>query len=104
MRDFIRDRFLKNTNRYDGLNQFSRHGILHGVFDDFGEELNFMRVITILDLLCFIIGLKGARVSMFAPEDTDESRKLASQYIALQEKSSFPPAEIPARVLTLFTN
>ncbi len=104
LRDFMRDRFLKNTNRYYGLNQFNRHGILHGVFDDFGEELNFMRVITILDLLCFIIGLKGARVSMFAPEDTDESRKLASQYIALQEKSNFPPAEIPARVLMLFTN
>jgi hypothetical protein len=103
LRDFIRDRFLKNTNRYDGLNQFNRHGILHGVFEDYGEELNFMRVITILDLLCFIITLRGAHVSMFAPAETDDSRKLASEYIALQEKSKFFPAEIPARVLALFT-
>jgi hypothetical protein len=102
LRDFIKDRFLKNTDRYDGLNQFNRHGILHGVFDDYGEELNFLRVITILDLLCFIIGLRGAPVSMFSPENTDESRKLAARYTDLQLKSEFPPLELSARVIALF--
>ncbi len=84
LRDYMRDRFLKSISRFDGLNQFNRHGILHGVFDDYGEELNFLRIITLLDLLCFIIGWRWGGVSVFAPEDTEASRDLASRYLKLQ--------------------
>jgi hypothetical protein len=36
-RDFVRDRLLQNTDRYVALNEFNRHGILHGIFEDFGQ-------------------------------------------------------------------
>jgi|SRR5581483_319167 len=81
-RDFVRDRLLENTKRFIGLNEFNRHGILHGLFDDFGQAINFLRLITLLDLLCFCIGMTEG-VSMFAPAPTLESSKLAAAYSAL---------------------
>jgi hypothetical protein len=40
----VRDRLLQNTDRYVGLNEFNRHGILHGVFENFGQDINFLRL------------------------------------------------------------
>lgn len=77
-RDFVRNRLLENTDRYAGLNEFNRHGILHGIFENFGEDINFLRLITLLDLLCLSIGLAEG-VSMFAPPDTQESLRLAAE-------------------------
>ena len=78
-RDFVRDRLLQNTKRFVGLNEFNRHGILHGLFDDFGQAINFLRLITLLDLLCFCIGMTEG-VSMFAPGTSPESAGLAALY------------------------
>ena len=102
LRDFMRDRFLRNTDRYDGLNQFNRHGILHGVFDDYGEDLNFYRLITILDLLCMMIGIKFGGVSFFAPENTLESIKLAAHYKTLIPKDLPEAWPLPVSVMRLF--
>ena len=90
LRDFMRDRFLRNTRRFDGLNQFNRHGILHGVFDDYGEDINFLRIITILDLLCFIINLRSPTISFFAVEITDASDALAKEYLSYNPESNKP--------------
>jgi hypothetical protein len=83
-RDFVRDRLLENTDRYVGFNEFNRHGILHGTFENFGQDINFLRLITLLDLLCFSIGLIEGGVSMFAPPPNQESLRLAAVYIALR--------------------
>jgi hypothetical protein len=91
-RDFVRDRLLQNTDCYVGLSEFNRHGILHGIFENFGQDINFLRLITLLDLLCFSIGLIEGGVSMFAPAPTPESSKLASVYIALRSFHSAVPA------------
>jgi hypothetical protein len=81
-RDFVRDRLLESTKRFVGFNEFNRHGILHGLFDDFGQAINFLRLITLLDLLCFCIGMTVG-VSMSAPPSTPESLKLADVYRTL---------------------
>jgi hypothetical protein len=81
-RDFVRDRLLESTKRFVGLNEFNRHGILHGLFDDFGQAINFLRLITLVDLLCFFIGMTEG-VSMSAPPSTPESLKLAAVYATL---------------------
>jgi hypothetical protein len=86
-RDFVKERLLENTNRYTGLNQFNRHGILHGLFDDFGDEINFLRLITLLDLLCFSIGLTEG-VSMFAPPYSRDSLLLAAEFEVLRSLHS----------------
>jgi len=44
-RDFVRDRLLQHTDDYVGLNEFNRHGILHGLFENFGQAINFFRLI-----------------------------------------------------------
>lgn len=82
-RDFVRDRLLENTEKYTGLNEFNRHGILHGVFENFGQAVNFLRLVTLLDLLCFSVGLMEGGVSMFAPSSTPESVQLATVYATL---------------------
>jgi hypothetical protein len=87
LRDFIRERFLESTDEYDGLNHFNRHGIVHGIYDEYGVDLNFFRLITLLDLLCFSIGMiEGG--SVFAPETTPESSRLAQHYHWLQQNVS----------------
>ena len=83
-RDFVRNRLLESTSRYAGHNEFNRQRILHGLFEDFGQDINFLRLITLLDLLCFSIGLIEGGVSMFAPEDSPESLALATRYRELQ--------------------
>jgi hypothetical protein len=83
-RDFVRDSLLKTTDDYDGFNEFNRHGILHGIFENFGQDINFLRLITLLDLLCFSIGLIEGGISMFAPVQTPESSRLAAEYMALR--------------------
>jgi hypothetical protein len=87
LRDFISERFLKNTRFYDGLNSFNRHGILHAIYDQYGDDLNFFRLITLLDLLCFAIGMIEGGVSSFPPETTSDSARLARHYRWLKRKS-----------------
>jgi hypothetical protein len=86
LRDFISERFLKETSSYDGLNNFNRHGIVHAIYDQYGDDLNFFRLITLLDLLCFAIGMIEGGVSSFAPETTPDSARLARHYRWLQKK------------------
>jgi len=77
----LTDKLLIDTNNYVGHNEFNRHGILHGIFENFGQDINFLRLITLLDMLCFCIGLIiPGGISMFAPAYTTESLKLAYVY------------------------
>jgi hypothetical protein len=84
LRDFIRDKFLARTVDYAGLDELNRHGILHGLFESYGEENNFYRLVAILDLLCFSIGLIEGGVSCFVPESTPESNRLVLHYAQLR--------------------
>lgn len=62
----------------------ARDRIRHGLFENFGQDINFLRLITLLDLLCFSIGLIEGGVSMFAPADSPESTALAARYLELR--------------------
>ena len=95
-RDFIKDRFLQSTSAFVGADEFNRHGILHGIFEKFGEEANFLRLITLLDLLCFSIGMTIGGVSMFAPPLTADSSMLAQHYAQLQSVVSTLNVHLPA--------
>jgi hypothetical protein len=79
LRDFFSERLLKSTSTYAGLDQLNRHGILRGIFDQYGGTTNFFRLITLLDLLCFSMVLVHGG-SCFAPDHTPESKKLAEHY------------------------
>lgn len=55
IRDYFADRILISTYYYSGIDELNRHGILHGIFERYGTKFNFLRLITILELLCYII-------------------------------------------------
>jgi len=86
LRDFFAERLLKHTDDYDGLDQLNRHGILHGIFEKYGAAVNFLRLITLLDLLCFAMVLAHGG-SSFAPDHTPESKRLADYYRTLKQRS-----------------
>jgi hypothetical protein len=92
LRDFLENRLLKDTRDYVGLNEFNRHGILHSIYHKFGEDINFFRTITLLDLLCYSIGLTEG-ISSFAPAPTSESLKLAAHFTWLQSLSKYRLSE-----------
>jgi hypothetical protein len=83
LKNFFSDRLLSSTANYNGLDEFNRHGILHGIFGDYGSATNFFRCITILELLCFVMALSYGG-SCFAPEETVESLNLSEYYSSLK--------------------
>jgi hypothetical protein len=90
LRDSCATRLYITTEKYQGLDQLNRHGILHGIFDDYGDAINFYRLISILELLCFALSMRHGG-SCFAPESTAESRELAAYYIRQQQESDKRP-------------
>jgi hypothetical protein len=90
LRDFCNKRLYTDTNNYKGLNELNRHGILHGLFKDYGDPLNFYRLISILDLLCFVIALYN-RGSVSTPNYTPESDALARYYLTVIANSTTRP-------------
>lgn len=84
LRDFFALRLLTHTDAYDGLDQLNRHGILHGMFEQYGKAVNFLRLITLLELICFAMALAHGG-SSFAPNHTPESDSLAERYRKLRQ-------------------
>ena len=65
--------FIKSTE-YILDDKTNRHGILHGEFSDkdYGKKINFYKVITVLNMLCFIASYKES-FSWLGPEKSKES-------------------------------
>lgn len=87
LRDFFAERLLTHTDDYDGLDQLNRHGILHGIFEQYGNAVNFLRLITLLELICFAMVLAHGG-SSFAPDHTPESDRLAERYRRLKQSAA----------------
>jgi len=62
----------------------NRHGPLHGFFGDadYGNPINFYKVIAAVDFLCMIAAIR-ARISWMAPTPTPASQGLAEFYRAV---------------------
>ena len=84
LRDFFADRLFVHTADYDGLDQLNRHGILHGIFEQYGNAVNFLRLTTLLELLCFAMVLAHGGPSL-APAYTPEAEMLAERYRRLRQ-------------------
>jgi hypothetical protein len=87
LRNFFAERLLTHTAHYDGLDQLNRHGILHGIFEQYGSAVNFLRLITLLELICFAMVLAHGG-SSFAPNHTLESERLAERYRRLSKSAA----------------
>jgi hypothetical protein len=80
---FTRTRLVVPTKDYMGLDRLNRHGILHGLFTDYGVDQNFHRLVSFLESLVFALSLRMSGVSCFAPPETTESQRLALYFHGL---------------------
>ncbi len=81
---FLQDTLLKNTQKFVGDRELNRHGVLHGVFRNFGQEANFYILISTLDVLTFILTFRTSGVSALPPNITAEARVLSGYYVGLR--------------------
>lgn len=92
---FMRNRLLAKTSEYSGIDDLNRHGISHGIFLDYGKATNFLKLISFLDGLVFVISLRMSGVSCLAPDDTPSSRKLALYFVCLSSLRRLRAAAFP---------
>jgi hypothetical protein len=73
-----------SSTKYPLPDKTNRHGILHGAFGDadYGRPLNFYKTIAAVDFLTLVSSFR-ANISWMAPDQTPESQKLATYYVAL---------------------
>lgn len=88
--DFCKRRLYTDSRKYQGLDRLNRHGILHGLFNDYADPVNFYRLISILELLCFVIALINGG-SSFAPSATQKSVTLAAYYAVVKSSALLRP-------------
>jgi hypothetical protein len=77
---FLRDRLYKNSKEYNRQNNLNRHGIVHGFFDGYNSEVNYYRMITIMNMV-YVCSVLISQGSLFHPSATEESKEL-EKYLA----------------------
>jgi hypothetical protein len=82
--DFLDKKLLMQTSSFTGWRDLNRHGVVHGIFVNFGCQANFYILVSILDLLTFSLAFRTSGVSMLAPDSTSETEALARYYKKLQ--------------------
>ncbi len=83
--NFIKKHFYSNSNEYTGVGSLNRNGIVHGFYLDYNYSFNFQKLITVLDLLCFILSWKY-NFSLLGPDPTPESLVLYNELAILSSK------------------
>lgn len=81
-KEYAKEHLYITSTKYKHTDKTNRHGILHGAYsdDDYGSPINFYKAIATIDFLCFISAFQ-ASISWFAPDPTEESKKLAQHYL-----------------------
>lgn len=75
-----------DTRKYNKKDGLSRHGMLHGIYHPatYGISVNFYKLISLLDIMTFILSLQTSGVSCLAPDCTKESDALVSEWLTLR--------------------
>jgi len=95
LRAIFETRLFVDTDLDHSTTRLNRNGILHGLFHDYANQLNFYRLISVLDSLCFAIGLKHGG-SGFASSETDESKEYLNYLMSVSMASQKRPSSIPS--------
>ncbi|EMK01226.1 hypothetical protein [Leptospira sp. B5-022] len=70
---YMNEFLYKDSQLVDDIGNLNRHSILHGFFKTYDYPFNFVRLISILDLLVFVIMLKTNFSSNLPPDQTEKS-------------------------------
>ena len=86
---FVKSYLYVDSSLYPLVDKTNRHGITHGAYSDadYGRPLNFYKAIAAIDFLTFVAGFRTP-MSIFAPDETEASLKLAAYYVALRKLSA----------------
>ncbi len=74
-RNYIEKHLYQNSRNDTGLSNLNRHSILHGFMAEYYTKGNYLRLINLLNNLCFMLTISGDEVSLFLPENTLQSDK-----------------------------
>lgn len=72
-RNYIEKHLYQNTQNDTGISNLNRHSILHGFMTEYYTKGNYLRLINLLNNLCFMLTISGDPVSLFLPCDTVQS-------------------------------
>lgn len=75
---FLENRLYQHTSNYLGTSNLNRNGIVHGFLTDFNSEVNYYRLITVMNMLYVCSSLIG-KGSLFHPNQSNESKVLEHQ-------------------------
>jgi hypothetical protein len=95
--EFLTESLYKHTKLFAGDRQLNRHGTIHGIYRDYGNAANFYVLISVIDLLAFILTFRTSGVSVLAPDVTLQARRLAVYYLALRDIGKTAAAMAGAR-------
>ena len=74
--NFLRDELFEDTDDFDRESQLNRHGILHGLFDEYGTGTNFLMLHSMLEMHAFITNMTGESQFLLFPESSQTSVRL----------------------------
>jgi hypothetical protein len=83
--EFVKNSLYIKTDDFAADRELNRHGTVHGIYRDYGNAANFYVLMSVLDLLAFILTFRTSGISMFPPEVTAEARKLGTYYLDLRD-------------------
>lgn len=83
--EFLTDSLYLHTKFFVGNRDLNRHGAVHGIYRGYGNATNFYVLISIIDLLTFMLTFRTSGVSVFPPELTIASRRLGLYYLGLRD-------------------
>lgn len=75
---FIKKHLYENTDKFSGYGKLNRHGIIHGLFKGYNEEINFFKLLTTLNGLYFILLIHLNKKGSIWLKTTDDSKNLTS--------------------------
>ncbi|WLS81164.1 hypothetical protein Q3V30_22165 (plasmid) [Erwinia pyri] len=83
-RDYIANHLYQNSIRDKGISQLNRHSILHGFMPEYHTKGNYLRLINVLNNLCFMLTLSGVPASLFLPEATDKTMRFIQNLLVME--------------------
>lgn len=76
-KSYIENHLYQVTQNYSGRSNLNRHSIVHGFTSNYHSRENYLRLINVLNSVCFMLTFSGEHVSLFFPNETLDSSKLS---------------------------
>ncbi|MDO8343040.1 MAG: hypothetical protein Q7T48_07570 [Cellvibrio sp.] len=80
---FLNNGLYQHTASYQGSTNLNRNGVVHGFITNFSSQVNFYRLITVLNMLYVCSVLTGNEGSLFHPSASEESKLLEKRLASI---------------------